>query len=62
MLDDQRLQIDVRNLPLGVKPALKLMAFEADVTLTDLIRTIIVGAALKAEKANGKAKKYEPVV
>lgn len=60
--DNQRLQVDIRNLPLGVVPALKLSALENGVSLTDLVRTIIVGAALKGDKPNGKPKKYVPVV
>ena len=60
--DNQRLQVDIRNLPLGVVPALKMTALENGVSLTDLVRTIIVGAALKADRPNGKSKKYEPVV
>lgn len=49
MLDDQRIQIDVRNLPMGVKPTLKLMAVDAGCTFTDLIRTIVVEYALKGK-------------
>jgi plasmid stability protein len=70
MVDNQRVQADIRNLPLGVVPTLKLIALDAGVSFTDLVRTILVEYALKNErpvekpritKAAIKASGYEPV-
>lgn len=48
--DSQRLQVDIKNLPVGVVPKLKMLALEHEVTLTDYVRSIVVGAALKPKK------------
>ena len=46
MEDDGRLQVDVRGLPLGVKPALRSMAFEAGVSFTEYVRRLLVAHAM----------------
>lgn len=46
-----RLQVDLRNLPLSVVPALKVKAIKAGCTLTGYLRSIIIEAALKGDSA-----------
>lgn len=56
MLDNQRIQVDVRNMPLGVKPKLNEMAKEAGVSLTDYIRTLLCRVVLGPPSPSARIK------
>jgi hypothetical protein len=70
--DNQRIQVDVRHLPEGVKPKLIEMARECGVSLTDYIRTVLCDRALLTAEwkvsrnvvieADSDYVPYEPVV
>ena len=42
MTDNQRLELDIRNLPPGLKPKLHKMAKQKGLTMTGFIRSVLV--------------------
>lgn len=60
--DNQRIQLDIRDLPLGIKPKLKRMALDADLTLTEYIKAALIDLAKSDEEiVASKRPGYSPV-
>jgi hypothetical protein len=60
--DNCRVQLDIRDLPLGIKPKLKQMALDADLTLTEYIKAALIDLAKSDEEfAASQRPGYTPV-
>lgn len=59
--DDGRIQVDVRNLPDGVKPKLKSLAREAGIPFTKFLRQLLIERAGRDAELRVNIISYEPI-